>query len=823
MKKMKKIYTLVFLCCLLLPAFAQKTKFNSNWHFQRLDAAQRDYKIVNQGTDWEAQFNITHTISNSELKVSEDTLRTELAALLQKEWESVTLPHTPNVEELVVLRQWQGICYYKKEIKYNQEWNDNKVLLEFEGAMHLADVWVNGQHVTQHAGGYDPFVIDLTNLLNKDKTNEILVRLDNRNNPLIPPGKPVETLDFQYYGGIYRNVNLILKPRDVYISHPILANEVAGGGVFVTYPKVSNEVAEVSVKTHVVNESSKTKELKINQSIIELNGLYGKYTQGKTIAKSTENLQLGSNLSKHVNHLISVNYPRLWDTETPNLYLLLTEVYDGDKLIDKQETRIGIRHLEFTKEKGFYLNGKPIRLVGSNRHMEYPYLGNAISDNAQYRDIYQIKHSGFNVVRLGHYPQTTSVLEACDELGLMAIEPIPGWQFFNKNPLFTELTYRDVRAMIRRDRNHPSVIMWETTLNESWPPNEWKDGAVKTAHEEYLGNQLYTSGDGYGYDGFDVVYNDWKEGFIRPTPSSKAGFIREYYDFEFGGHYSTTRIGRANGEKHLLQNAWNAQWSHNRYRKQYPTTSGDAVWSMYDYNRGCCDNICESGLADIFRLAKFSLPFFKSQTPIGTSLPTGAMEPYLFIANYWTERKAESDTVVVYANVDEVELKVNGRLVARKLADRGADTEYIKATDGGNSQHLAKAPFTFRGVKWEQGSIEAIGYVDGKKVVTTNRTTPKSASKMNITYFESGRKASKNDHVLVYVEILDQNGTLCVENSDRVKLSVNKGNVIKGASEIETWAGVASFLVSTGNIADLNIEATSTVGTTKKNIKLVNE
>lgn len=241
--------------------------------------------------------------------------------------------------------------------------------------------------------------------------------------------------------------------------------------------------------------------------------------------------------------------------------------------------------------------------------MEYPYVGNAISDQAQYRDMYQIRSNGFNIVRLGHYPQATAALDACDELGLLAIEPIPGWQFFNKNPLFISLTHRDVRDMIRRDRNHPSIVMWETTLNESWPPAEWKEGVVKIAHEELPGDQCFTSGDSYGYKGFDVCYNDWEEGFKRPNNSGKPGFIREYYDYEFGGHYSTTRIRRGDGEKAQLQNAWNAQWSHNRYRIYYPKTMGDAVWSMYDYNRGCCDNICYSGVADIFRLPKFSLSF----------------------------------------------------------------------------------------------------------------------------------------------------------------------------------------------------------------------
>lgn len=818
---MRVFLLLIAFCLQIVPLAAQKTKLNADWKFQRLDGIEREYEIANQGSGWEAQFNITHTVSTNELAVAEDTLKSEFQQLQLGEWEQVTVPHIPKVEDLVVLHQWQGICYYQKDIEYSSDWNNKKVLIEFEGAMQLADIWVNGNHVMQHAGGYDPFVIDLTDLLNKEENNEVLVRLDNRDNPLIPPGKPLETLDFCYYGGIYRNVNLILKPKDVYITHPIMANEVAGGGVFVTYPKVSESQADVDVKTHIKNESKDSKYLNVKQSVIELNGLYGNYTKGITVSQCAKSLHLSGGQDKHLNQLMTVNNPLLWDTETPNLYILLTEVYEGDTLIDKQETRIGIRHIEYTKDKGFYLNGKPVRLVGANRHMEYPYIGNSISDNAQYRDIYQMKHSGFNVVRLGHYPQTTSVLEACDELGIMAIEPIPGWQFFNKSPLFTELTYRDVRAMIRRDRNHPSVIMWETTLNESWPPNYWKNGAVKAAHEEYPTDQMYTSGDGYGYDGFDVVYNDWKDGYIRPTPSSKPGFIREYYDFEFGGHYSTTRVGRADGESKLLQNAWNAQWSHNRYRKQYPSTSGDAVWSMYDYNRGCCDNICESGVADMFRLAKFSVPFFKSQVPIGEQLPEGEMKPYLFIANYWTARPASADTVVVYANVDEVELKVNGKIVARQYSDEGADTEYVASTDGGNSNNLSQAPFTFKGITWSKGSIEAIGYVDGKQVATTKRTTPKAPRKLNITYFEEGRKAGKNDHILVYVEILDRKGTLCVEDSSIIELTVNVGNEIKGPTQINATAGVAAFLVSTGDIETLSIRARSKVGSAKKGFDLV--
>ncbi len=816
----KKLYTSVIFVFLISIINAQTIRLNDEWLFQRLNSNMTKGTIGNQGTDWESQYSVTHTSVSAQLEIPRDTLSAEFALLKKSNWERVTLPHTPKVEDLVVLYQWQGICYYKKELKIQPDWKNKKIGLEFEGAMHLADVWVNGVHIMQHAGGYTPFVADLTPFVKAEKTIEILVRLDNRDNPLIPPGKPLNKLDFCYYGGLYRDVNLIVKP-ETYISHPIQAEKTAGGGIFVTYPEVSDQKAIVQVKTHVINESPKNKNLTVRQRLIQLDGLYGKKTKQTEILKKEDKVAInaGENLEK-IQELI-VRNPRLWALDTPHLYLLETEISDGNKIIDKQSTRIGIRQIEFSKAKGFVINGKPTRLVGSNRHMEYPYAGNALSDNAQYRDIYQIKESGFNIVRLGHYPQDPSVLDACDELGLLAIEPIPGWQFFNKDSLFINLTFRDIRDMIRRDRNHPSVVIWETTLNESWPPDSWKDAAVKVAHEEYPGNQCYTSGDGYGYDGFDVVYNDWKEGFLRPNPGTKAGFIREYYDYEFGGHYSTTRISRGDGEKALLQNAWNAQWSHNRYRKQYPSTSGDAVWSMYDYNRGCCDNICYSGVADLFRLPKFSLHFFKSQYPVGTPLPSGEMKPYLFIANYWTQRNENNDTVFVYGNVDEVELRINGKTIDRKKADKGADTEYVTHGDEGNCLQLTQAPFTFTGIAWMPGSLEAIGYIGGKQITSDKRLTPSVPVKLQIDYFESGCKAGKDDLLIVYVHVLDKNGTLCVENNqETIRLSVNKGNEVVGPATMKTEAGIASFLVRTGNVKSLSIEAESSIGKEMKQLQL---
>ena len=800
-----------------LPLGAHSIKINTDWEFQRLKKEQKQIEIKNQGSDWSSQFNIQHVeAQNQALAVHPDTLKQEFNQLSMGNWEKINLPHTPFVEPLVVLHQWQGICYYRKILNVSKKEIDKQLWLEFEGAMHLADVWVNGQHLIQHSGGYTPFVVDVTGMLHADRGNEILVRLDNRNNPLIPPGKPLETLDFCYYGGLYRDVNLIVK-HPVHITHPIMANEVAGGGIFVTYPYVSKQEAEIKVKTQVSNKVGTQRHLTIRHTLYEWSKKKGR---GKKVALVESPLVLAAGTTQHHTQQFTVNNPKLWYPDSPALYVLRTEVMDGRKVTDCEDTRIGIRRIEMTREKGFVINDKPLKLEGSNRHQEYPYVGNAISDQAQYRDMYQIRDNGFNTVRLGHYPQDPSVLEACDELGLLVIEPIPGWQFFNKAQGFVDHTYKDIPDLIRRDSNHPSVIMWETTLNESWPPKSWKDQAVRIAHEEFPGDQCYTSGDTYGYDGFDVCYNDWKEGYNRPNTTSKPGFIREYYDYEFGGHYSTTRVTRGDGDYALMQNAWNAQWSHNRYRAYYPWTIGGAVWSMYDYNRGCCDNICYSGLADLFRLPKFGLLYFRTQMKEGTFTPAGPMTYEVFINSHWLE--GSSDTLQVYGNVDEVKLQLNGRVIARQYPDdKPSTSEYVSRPDGGNAENIDFPPFTFFNVNWERGELKAIGYKDGKAVAEHVVRTPGAVEAMDITYFESGVSASCRDLLIVYVNLKDLQGTGCFgENNREVKLEVLQGGELRGPATIKAEAGVASFLVATTDSPMLVLKAVSGNLETMRKLKL---
>ncbi|MEN7549564.1 glycoside hydrolase family 2 TIM barrel-domain containing protein [Rapidithrix thailandica] len=790
--------------------------FNQHWEFVRLNTDSTEENLststkngVQTDASWDSQFNVEH-LDNLPTKEQGDSLKqiiqNELQVLPQQPWENVTLPHAAFVEPKVVKKQWEGICYYQKEFTLNPEDKSRKIFLEFEGAMQLADVWVNGQHLAHHAGGYLPFTVDISPAVNFDSPNTVLVRLDNRDHPLIPPGKPLERLDFNYFHGLYRDVHLI-KTQPVHITDAVAANEVAGGGVFVQYSEVSEQKATIHIKTHVRNDSKQSEQCSVISTLLD--------PQGKVVGKqlSTQPAEITTGEAIHFEQSMEVTTPQLWSPDDPSLYTLQTSVILNGQEVDQRNTRIGIRWLAYSRDEGFQLNGKKIRLVGTNRHMEYPYVGNALSDNAQYRDLYKIKKAGFNTVRLGHYPQDPSVLAACDELGLLAINPIPGWQFFNKDSVFVQRTYQNIRDMVRRDRNHPSVILWETILNEAWPPAWWKDEAQAIAHQEYPGPQMFTAGDMYGYYGWDILYNDWKENHTRPNDSEKPGFIREYGDYEFGGHYSTTRKERAEGEEALLQAAWNFQWSHNKHRSQYPWTIGDATWVMYDYNRGCCDDIEASGVSDIFRLPKFTYQFFKSQrAPEDTTFEGG---PMAYIANYWTERTSPGK-VIVYSNCEEVELFLNGKSLGKHKPDQGPDTIYGERTqggnpfDGGNAQHLTHPPFTFTDVTWEAGTLSAVGYIQGKKATEYLVHTPTQATGIQLDIDISGKPLEENDLVFVYASIVDKQGNPVPTSSALVEFEIEGDAHIVGPAKVHAEAGIATLLLRTSeNAQSLVIKAAS--------------
>lgn len=726
-------------------------KINEDWKF----------KIIDESKDSEAEI---HTLKYDD-----------------SNWKVVSLPHTANIEPLTVNDQWQGICWYRKVINVPKGNADKKLFLELEAAMNYSKIWINGIEVSEHHGGYLPVVVDITKYIQTGVDNVIAIRLDNTDNMVTGP-KPLKRLDFNMYGGLYRNAWLTVKEK-VYISHPVLANKVAGGGIFITYPKVSEKESEVLVKTHLVNEYKENKSIDLVQSVYFNGVLVDEYT--------TSNINIEAEQDKEVTERFSIIDAKLWSPEYPNLYTLDTKVLMDGKVIDKETTRFGIREFTF-KDNQLYINGKKTFLRGVNRHQEYPFIGYALSDNAQYRDAKKIKDAGFNYIRLSHYPQSPAFMDACDELGLVVIDAIMGWQFYNDTDSFREYCYRSATELIRRDRNRPSVMAWEVSLNETQMPIFFMEELNRIVHTEYPGDHVYSCG--WMDDVYDIYLQARQHRILHPHAlKDKPYSVSEYGDWEYYSKNAglnqdklpnelrnemSSRQARGFGEERLLRQAYNVQEAHNDNLNT--VAYSDSYWVMYDYNRGYHDNIEYSGLMDIFRLPKFAYYFYQSQRDLKDG-------PVVKLATYWND-KSPTD-VKVFSNAEEVKLYLNDELIATQNPDAGKNTD-----------NLRHPPFTFKLNKFEAGTLRAVGYIKGKEIAEDIVKTPLKPTKLKIWLDESGKapEAGQNDVLFLYVAAVDENGTIIPDFSKVVDFEITGDVEIMNLGEIEAEAGIATALIRIG-------------------------
>ncbi|MES2109366.1 MAG: glycoside hydrolase family 2 TIM barrel-domain containing protein [Bacteroidota bacterium] len=826
------IICITFCCPARSQQLARSTvNFNSNWDMFRVDSASelRHTLVIRNSTSFSSQFNQetikgkpipADSIIAAEISEAIKGYGAEYPKIKSLKWDEVSLPQPARYEQSLNpgVNQFSGICYYRKLFTIPTHYANRHLYLRFEGAMQTASVWINGKFVSQHQGGYLPFTIPLNKYINYNGKNEVVVRLDNRDNINLPPGKPLAKLGFLYWSGIYRSVYLVAT-SPVYITDPIDAHTIAGGGVFVRSENISSASADVLIKTQVKNSTD------VKSSIVVKQVLFN--STDKLVIKAEVNIDADS--VRDINQQIKVPHPDLWSPDNPNLYTLNTEIWTNGHLIDKVSQKIGIRKLSFTRAGGFKLNDVTVKIIGTNRHQDCPYIGNALSEEAQFRDLKRIKKAGFNFVRLSHYPQDPSVYRICDSIGLMLGDPIPGWQFFNNNDLFKARVYSDIRDMIRRDRNHPSVIMWEVSLNETYPTDSFRIKSSEIAHEEYPGDNFFTCGDTYAakHTQWDVPFNSWIDPFGRPqdVQPESPGFVREYGDYEFGGSASTTRVNRSNGEKALLQNAWNFQWEHNLLigPKYYPWTIGDANWAFFDGFEAFSKTTSDWGVMDVFRLPKFSYYFFRSQLSPNKTVFAAENKPMVFIANWWTPSNTP-EKVIVYSNCDEIGLYINGKFAGKRHPDNGPDTDYGdyekggNPFDGGNGNNLAHPPFTFANITWQPGEVKAVGFIKGKPVVEQRVSTPLLKTKLKLTKDDEGRPLAADgaDVVFVRAMVTNNNGTImCLDNSTKVQFTITGNGKIIGPDTVIVRGGIASVLVRGNNSAGI-IAVTATAEKLKK-------
>lgn len=350
-------------------------------------------------------------------------------SLNDSDWIPAIVPHIMQLEKKHCGGDmiYDGVGWYRRYFKLPEKYENKRIALSFEGVMNCCDVFINGNKVTTHHGGYVGFTVDISRFVKFHGENNLLaVRVSAEYDSLTPPGKPQDRLDFYYYSGIYRDVKMVVTDK-LHISDELEVDEVAGGGIFVTYPEVDKTKARVHVRTHIRNLDEKERTGKLM--------LHLKNPNGKVIATDEKEFMIDTRSSAYVEQDLQVRNPNLWHPYHPDLYTLECKVVEQEKVIDIRREEIGIRTIRYTTEKGFFINGEPLYLIGANRHQAFPNVGDAASNSMQERDVIDMKRGGYNAVRAAHYPQDPAFLSACDKYGLLVVECIPGWQYYNEDPI----------------------------------------------------------------------------------------------------------------------------------------------------------------------------------------------------------------------------------------------------------------------------------------------------------------------------------------------------------------------------------------------------
>ena len=732
------------------------------------------------------------------------------------DWQVVSVPH--GLEYLPIEASgganYQGIAWYRKHFSADADLRGKQLFVHFEGIMGKCEVYLNGKLVKKHFGGYLPVIIEVTDKLIWDKENILAVKADNSDDPLYPVGKAQSMLDFTYFGGIYRDCWLVAH-NEVFITNSNYENEVAGGGLFVSFDKVSDQFAEVNLKVHIRNNSARSRKVNVTFDL--------KDKEGVTVQKVTKLIHVRRGKAAYATAYMSVENPDLWSPESPYLHKLDVTVTDqSGKVIDGYRQRVGIRSIEFKQRDGFWLNGKPYKgkIMGTNRHQDFAVLGNAMPNSLQWRDAKKLRDAGLKVVRT-HYVIDPAFMDACDELGLFALVEVPGWQFWNKEPIFAERLYSDIRNMVRIHRNHASLFFWEPILNETRYPEEFAKNALAICEEEYPYPYSYASCD-HGANG-DKFYPLLLRPIENKLDSEKTYFIREWGDNvdDWNAHNSDSRTARGWGEMPMLLQA--EHYAHPAYQDKYPVLCyeticqksrqivGACFWHSFDHQRGYHADPFFGGIMDAYRQPKFSYYMFMSQREPEKTELIADNGPMVYIAHELTPFSPKE--VTVYSNCDEVRLTVfkGGKTYVHKVdsSHKGMPFPIVKFKD---VFEFMEWKYRARARKHDDTYLLAEGLIGGKVVAVHKRYPAGQAHKLVLRVDDENvaMKADGSDVVSVIAEVVDKRGTVKRLNNSMVRFSVEGEGRLLG----EEVAGVNPQQISWGSAVAL-IQSTAKPGKVK--------
>ena len=710
-----------------------------------------------------------------------------------KDWAVVSLPD--GIEYLPTEASgcinYQGEVWYRKHFTPDASLKGKKLFLHFEAIMGKSKVFVNGKQLTEHFGGYLPVVLDVTDALDWNGDNVIAVWADNSDDPSYPPGKAQDVLDYTYFGGIYRDCWLIAH-NNVFITDPNYENEVAGGGLFVSFGKVSDALAEVQLKIQVRNATKKSFTGVVEYTLLQPDGTQVAYLNDKIQVKGGKSITSSDKLL--------VKQPMLWTPSTPTLYNLLVRILDKDgNVVDGYRRRVGIRSIEFKGKEGFWLNGKPYGkpLIGANRHQDFAVVGNAVANSIHWRDARKLKEAGMEIIRNAHCPQDPAFMDACDELGLFVIVNTPGWQFWNDAPEFAQRVYSDIRNVVRRDRNHPCVWLWEPILNETWYPADFAKNTRDIVDAEYPYPYCYCGSDSEarGHENFPVhfAHPTNMQDASKEIDPTKTYFTREWGDNvdDWSSHNSPSRVARNWGEQPMRVQAGHYAspsypvTSYDVLYQQPPQHVGGCLWHSFDHQRGYHPDPFYGGLMDVFRQPKYSYYMFMAQRPAEKYDQLAGSGPMVYIAHEMTPFSGKD--VTVYSNCDEVRLTFN----------KGGKTYTYKKDK--NRQGMPSPVITFPDVydfmidkalsrerKQDDVYLLAEGLIDGK-VVATHKVIPARRPEKILLWVDNegtDLKADGSDFVTVVAAVADKQGNIKRLNNYNIRFSIEGEGRILGGSDV---------------------------------------
>ena len=681
-------------------------------------------------------------------------------------FQRVTIPHTNKLLPWHSFdeREFQFVSIYRRHFRPPAGLRGRRIFADFAGVMTAATVSINGQKLGEYRGGYTPFSFELTRHLKWGADNVLAVEVDSTERPDIPPFG--QNIDYLTFGGIYREVALRAVP-DVFLEN-----------VFAKPVDVLAESRRVDVRCYLSKPTAKPPE-RLSLKVELRDG-------ANAIASGAQDVEPSADASDHQITLTRLGAIELWDLDKPRLYNVIAQLYDGPALVDEYTTRIGFREARFTPD-GFQLNGKTVKLRGLNRHQTFPYVGGAMPARVERRDATILrKDLKCNIVRTSHYPQSPHFLDCCDEAGLMVFEEIPGWQHIG-DQAWQDLAVRNVGEMIRRDWNHPSIVLWGVGINESLDNHDFYTRTNALAHE--LDDSRQTGGVRYlrNSELLEDVFTINDFGFPLKPPNHPL-----YFNTEFNGHMFPTK--RYDNVDRVMEHARR----HARVHDQLASDKGYAGgtgWCAFDYNThynfGSGDRICYHGVSDIFRIPKPAAFFYRSQCDPKEDI---VLEPCF---NWSQGDESEGGGIrkaVICSNCDHLKIYLKDQLKVEVDPDRET------------YPHLRYAPFQVdllnrRLEDW--GDLRIDGYINGEKVISRTMPGNDTDAELHVDPDDDELMGDGIDATRVVLKVTNSEGGWRPFSSGAIALKIEGPGEIIGENPFSLSGGVGAVWVKSRQAAGI--------------------